>query len=65
MRLLLLGATGLVGSTALKLALADSAISQVIALHGDLLHQMTGWRTRSRRVSKNLPQNWDVLVSTR
>jgi hypothetical protein len=31
MRLLLLGATGLVGSTALKLALADSAISQVIA----------------------------------
>jgi hypothetical protein len=31
MRLLLLGATGLVGNTALKLALAGSAISQLIA----------------------------------
>lgn len=31
MKLLLLGATGLVGGSALKRALADDAISQVIA----------------------------------
>jgi uncharacterized protein YbjT (DUF2867 family) len=31
MRLLLLGATGLVGSTALKQALAEGAISEVVA----------------------------------
>jgi uncharacterized protein YbjT (DUF2867 family) len=31
MRLLLLGATGLVGSTALKQALAERAISEVVA----------------------------------
>jgi hypothetical protein len=35
MRLLLLGATGLVGSSALKLAIANPAISEVIGLRED------------------------------